>query len=104
MASSGLAVMSAKVASLPPTFRCSRMPQRQARVTRLHAQPSFEYSPSISVSESSSGTQLTCTAAVEKGEVLVTVPEEAWLDCSTVTGSSIGSATAGAHHADISCS
>lgn len=96
MASSYMALVPAKMASLRPTY--SRMPQRQTRATRLHAQPPFEYSPNISVSDSGSGTQLTCTAAVEKGAVLVTVPEDSWLDCNTVAASSIGAATAGAHH------
>ena len=92
-----MALVATKLALLPGHRVYRSAPQRRTRAARLHAQPPFEYSPSVSLAESSSGAQLACTAAVEKGEVLVTVPEASCLDCSTVTASSIGPATAGAH-------
>lgn len=70
--------------------------RQQARSVNVHAQQLFEYSPSISVKESNSCAQLTCTAAVEAGEVLVTVPESSWVDYKSIAASSIGGATTGA--------
>jgi hypothetical protein len=68
---------------------------KQPRQVVVHAQQLFEYSPSISVNESSSGAQMTCTAPVEAGEVLVSIHQDGWLDCSKVAASSIGPATTG---------
>lgn len=69
--------------------------QCHSRSVVTRAEQLYEYSPSVTLKDVDSQAQLTCTAPVEAGEVLVTVPESSWLDCNAVSSSSIGSTTAG---------
>jgi hypothetical protein len=55
----------------------------------------FEYCPSISIQERDSCAQLTCTAPIDEGDVLITVPESSWLD-SSVAARVVGKDAAGA--------
>ena len=71
--------------------------QYHRRSVASYAEQRYEYSPSVTLKELNSQAQLTCTAPVEAGEVLVTVPDSSWLDCDAVSSSSIGTATAGKH-------